>query len=146
MADREVTLDDTLLKHIFASNQPSSISIILQDWDKCVFRAAFPNPLENGQHSCIGRLEALNGVAPQFPLVAGAQEIAALCIPDLVPATLQVGTTANDQGREFQFCSTGTCRRDNRRGSLGPNDQRGPDICHCRHRRGVVEAAGDATF
>lgn len=32
------------------------------------------------------------------------QEIAATCIPLLVPETLQVGSAANDQGREFQFC------------------------------------------
>ncbi|KAK4040968.1 hypothetical protein C8A01DRAFT_45794 [Parachaetomium inaequale] len=52
MADRDVALDECLLTHIFASNQPSSVSVILRNWDKC---------------------------------------------------TLQVGSAANEQGREFQF-------------------------------------------
>ena len=104
MADLDVTPDETLLNHIFANNQPSSVSIILQNWDKCVFRAVFSNAFKNGRHSCIVRLEAQNGQCTHFALVAAMQEIAATCIPGLVPETFQVGSAANDQGREFQFC------------------------------------------
>lgn len=107
MADREVVPDESLLRHIFANNQPSSTSIILQDCDKCIFTAVFSNALKNGQHSCIVRLEALDGKStPQFSMVAAMQEIAATCIPGLVPETLQVGIAANEQGREFEFCVT----------------------------------------
>lgn len=50
------------------------------------------------------RLEALDhDHPPDFALVAAAQEITATCIPDLVPATLQTGTAANDGGRVFQY-------------------------------------------
>lgn len=37
-------------------------------------------------------------------MVAAMQEIAAACIPGLVPETFQVGSATNEQGREFQFC------------------------------------------
>ncbi|KAK3988160.1 hypothetical protein QBC44DRAFT_382572 [Cladorrhinum sp. PSN332] len=104
MADRDAALDESLLKHIFANNQPSSVSIILQNWDKCVFTAVFSNALKNGRHSCVVRLEAQNGKSTHFTMVAAMQQIAATCIPDLVPETLQVGSAANKQGREFQFC------------------------------------------
>ncbi|KAF1952418.1 hypothetical protein CC80DRAFT_452161 [Byssothecium circinans] len=104
MADRNVAPDEKLLKQIFANEQPSLVSIILQNWDKCIFTAEFSNALKNGRHSCVVRLEAVNGKSAHFTMVAAMQEIAAICIPDLVPETLQVGTAANDQGREFQFC------------------------------------------
>jgi predicted Ser/Thr protein kinase len=97
-------LDESLLTDIFASNQPSSVSVILRNWDKCVFSAAFPNALKNGRHSCVVRLEVQDASPPQFAVVAALQEIAATCIPHLVPETLQVGSAANEQGREFQFC------------------------------------------
>ncbi len=87
----DVIPDSTLLKHMFGEHQPSSVSIILQNWDKCIFSATFTiaSPLENGQHSCVVRLEALdNDHPPAFALVAATQEIAATCIPLLVPATL----------------------------------------------------------
>ncbi|KAI1159189.1 kinase-like domain-containing protein [Nemania serpens] len=36
-------------------------------------------------------------------MVAAMQEIAATCIPGLVPKTLQIGNVVNEQGREFQY-------------------------------------------
>ncbi|KAI1499354.1 hypothetical protein F5X99DRAFT_286508 [Biscogniauxia marginata] len=105
MADRDVSPDESLLRHIFANNQPSSVSIILQDWDKCIFTAAFPNALKNGRHSCVVRLEAQDGKSTtHFTVVAAMQEIAATCIPGLVPETLRVGSAANERGRQFQSC------------------------------------------
>ncbi len=95
--------DESLLKHIFVDNQPSSVSIILQNWDTCIFSATLPNALKNGRHLCVVRLEALNGRPPTFHLVAATQEIAATFLPCLVPETLQVGTAANDCGREFEY-------------------------------------------
>ncbi|KAK0748272.1 hypothetical protein B0T21DRAFT_389188 [Apiosordaria backusii] len=106
MADpqgRDVVPDDSLLRRIFAHNQPLSVSIILNNWDKCVFKATVPNALSNGCYSCIVRLEALNNQAATFFMVAAMQEIAALCIPDFVPETLDAGKAANEKGREFQF-------------------------------------------
>ena len=70
MDDRDVVPDESLLKHIFVDDQPSSISIILQNWDKCIFSATLPNTLKNGRHSCVVRLEALNGQPPTFHLIA----------------------------------------------------------------------------
>jgi hypothetical protein len=101
MANRDVTPDQSLLQHIFADNQPSSISILLQNWDKCVFTAVLPTTLGNGPHVYVVRLEARDGKSAHFHSVAAMQEIAASCIPGLVPQTLQVGSAVNDQGREF---------------------------------------------
>jgi hypothetical protein len=79
------------------------VSIILQNWDKCIFSAAFPSALENGRHSCVVRLEALGEQPPHFAVVAATQGIAATCIPDLIPETLRTGTAGNGHGREFEY-------------------------------------------
>lgn len=106
MADRDVYPDEALLKRIFGDNQPASVSIILQHWDKCVFKATLPSSPPNGRHVCIVRFEAQNEdlAAAQFATVAAMQEIAAIFLPGIVPKTLQLGTARNLQGREFQFC------------------------------------------
>ena len=66
MAGRNVTPDETLLSHVFGNNQPSSVSIILQDWDKCVVTTTFSSNPKEPQHPCIARLEALNGKPSHF--------------------------------------------------------------------------------
>ncbi|EHK27116.1 uncharacterized protein TRIVIDRAFT_229003 [Trichoderma virens Gv29-8] len=105
MSNRDVSPDDSLLKHIF--NEKPSTSIFLQDWDKCVFKADFgvANALDdNVRPSCVVRLEAEDAHLASFGTIAAMQQIAADCIPGLVPKILQVGIAANEQGRRFQFC------------------------------------------
>ncbi|KAI1113067.1 phosphotransferase enzyme family-domain-containing protein [Nemania sp. NC0429] len=103
---RDVSPDETVLKRIFGDNQPSSVSVILQDWDKCVCKAVFPDALENGRFSCILRLEARDSSSANFIMVAAMQEIAATCIPGLVPETLQLGSVTDGKGRDFQYSTT----------------------------------------
>ena len=103
MADRDVTPDDSLLKQIFTTNQPETISIFLQNWDKCVFKAEFPRDGEHRHSTCVVRLEAENKNLQTFTTIASMQQIAATIIPDLVPQTLQVGKAKNAQGRMFHF-------------------------------------------
>ncbi|KAH8161949.1 hypothetical protein CIB48_g6284 [Xylaria polymorpha] len=103
MADRDVTPDDSLLKQIFTTNQPEAISIFLQNWDKCVFKAEFPKDLEHRHSACVVRLEAENKNLKTFTTIAAMQQIAATIIPELVPQTLQVGKAKNAQGRMFHF-------------------------------------------
>ncbi|KAL5330823.1 hypothetical protein ACEPPN_000347 [Leptodophora sp. 'Broadleaf-Isolate-01'] len=103
MADRDVTPDDSLLKQIFTTNQPETISIFLQNWDKCVFKAEFPKGLEDRHSACVVRLEAENDNLKTFTTIAAIQQIAAIIIPELVPQTLQVGKAKNSQGRMFHF-------------------------------------------
>ncbi|KAI9841176.1 MAG: hypothetical protein M1837_000964 [Sclerophora amabilis] len=104
MADRGVTPDDSLLKQIFTTNKPGTISIFLQNLDKCVFKAEFPQGLED-HHSaaCVVRLEVENENLKIFTTIAAMQQIAATIIPKLVPQTLQVGKAKNAQGRMFHF-------------------------------------------
>lgn len=103
MADRNVNPDECLLRHIFNTNQPKSISIFIQNWDKCVFKAEFPKGLENHHTTSVVRLESKNEEPKNFTMIAAMQQIAATVIPDLVPKTLQVGKVANAQGRMFHF-------------------------------------------
>ncbi|PVH70374.1 hypothetical protein DL98DRAFT_564197 [Cadophora sp. DSE1049] len=103
MADRDVTPDDNLLKQIFTTNQPETISIFLQNWDKCVFKAEFPKGLEDRHSAYVVRLEAENENLKTFTTIAATQQIAATIIPELVPQTLQVGKAKNAQGRMFRF-------------------------------------------
>ncbi|PGH12261.1 hypothetical protein AJ80_06775 [Polytolypa hystricis UAMH7299] len=84
MADRNVTPDDSLLKQIFPTNQPGTISILLQDWDKCVFKAELPQGLEDQHSTCVVvRLEAVNENLKSFTTIAAMQRIAEIIIPDL---------------------------------------------------------------
>jgi len=103
MADRDVTPDDSLLKQIFTPIQPETISIFLQNWDKCVFKAQFPKGLGDRHSACVVRLEAENEGPKSFTTIAAMQQIAATIIPELVPQTLQVGKVKNAQGRMFHF-------------------------------------------
>lgn len=103
MADCDVTPDDSLLKQIFPANQPGNISILLQNWDKCVFKAEFPNGIEDRHSARVVRLEAENENSRRFTTIAAIQQIAATIIPNLVPQTLQVGKAKNAQGRMFHF-------------------------------------------
>lgn len=103
MDDRDIKPDDCLLEHIFTTNQPKAISIILQGWDKCVFKAELPPNSQNHHITCIVRLESEDGKPKAFAMVACMQQIAATIIPDLVPKTFQVGKAANAQGRIFDF-------------------------------------------
>lgn len=81
MADRDVVPDDSLLKGIFSTDQPKTISIFLQNWDKCVFKAEFPEELKDRHSTCVVRLEAENEneneSAKTFTTIAAIQQIAA---------------------------------------------------------------------
>ncbi|MCJ1234016.1 hypothetical protein MMC14_001974 [Varicellaria rhodocarpa] len=113
MTDRDVTPDDSLLKQIFTTNHPRTISILLQDWDKCVFKAVFPPDREDCHSVCVVRLEAENENENEnenlknFTTIVALQKIAATILPELVSQPLQVGKAKNAQGRMFQFSVTG---------------------------------------
>lgn len=100
MAHHDVNPDDTLLKQIFTTDQPDTITIFLQNWDKCVFKVEF----EDLEYSaCVVRLEAEDENLKTFTTIAAMQQVAATIIPELVPQTLKVGKAKNAQGRVFHF-------------------------------------------
>lgn len=101
MDPRVVTPDECILNNIFSEqHRPTNTSVFLQNWQKCIFKAEFPD----GLPPRVVRLEAADAEACPFTMVAAMQEIAATRIADLVPKILQVGTVANAKGRQFQFC------------------------------------------
>ncbi|KAI0395472.1 hypothetical protein F5Y17DRAFT_456872 [Xylariaceae sp. FL0594] len=69
-------------------------------------------------------------------MIADMEEIAATCIPGLVPETLQVGIAANDQGREFEFCVMELVE--------GSTLEEAWDHMSSENRRSVVTAVVDA--
>jgi hypothetical protein len=75
MADRDVTPDDSLLGQIFTTNLPETISIFLQNWDKCVFKAEFPRDGEHHHSTCVVRLEAENKNLKTFTTIASMQQM-----------------------------------------------------------------------
>lgn len=106
MADRNVSPDSAILENLFKGAQPTSIAILLQNWDKCIFRADFPE----GKESCVARIEAEDreDILPDsFTTVSALQEIARSVIPKLVPATFDVGKVCDSKGRKFQFSVVG---------------------------------------
>lgn len=88
MTDRDVNPDECLLRHIFTTNQPKAISIFLQVWDKCVFKAEFKKDPKNDYTTCVVRLESEDEKPRNFTMIAAMQQIADTILPDLVPKTL----------------------------------------------------------
>ncbi|EJT81172.1 hypothetical protein GGTG_01156 [Gaeumannomyces tritici R3-111a-1] len=100
MNDRDVAPDASLLRAIFPEDSLARISIILQNWDKCVFKAEF----SNGQAPCVVRLETQKEGSASMQTVAAMQRLASTQIPNLIPDILATGAATNDKGRSFQFC------------------------------------------
>lgn len=92
-----------LLDQIFAEDRPHGVAIILQTWDKCIFRADFQqSPSLNRKLPVIVRLECdSENMRARFASTAALQKLAALAIPDLVPQTFQLGRAASADGRIF---------------------------------------------
>ncbi|KAK6215709.1 hypothetical protein QIS74_08728 [Colletotrichum tabaci] len=105
MDSRNIAPDQVLLNHIFPDQPQASSSIILQNWDKCVFKASFPDSPEPCRPRVV-RLEVIrqDEKATQFNIVSAMQQIAADAIHDLVPATFQIGVASNGEGRRLRFC------------------------------------------
>jgi hypothetical protein len=89
MADHDVNPDDNLHNQIFTTNQPWTISIVLQNSDKCGFKAEFPRGLEDRHSACVVRLEAENENPETFTTIAAVQQITATIILELVPQTFK---------------------------------------------------------
>jgi hypothetical protein len=105
MADRNVVPDLCLLQQMFKDNQPKYISMIVQTWDKCVFKAEFSKD-ESVHSPCVVRIEAESENLTTFATTIAMQQIARIVIPDLVTETLQIGKATNEQGRVFSFSVT----------------------------------------
>lgn len=105
MDPRDIAPDGVLLEEIFPGQPQVSTSIILQNWEKCVFKASFPDSSEPSSQRIV-RLEVLNEdeKATRFPIVSAMQQIAAGALHDLVPNTFETGVANNTQGKRFQFC------------------------------------------
>ncbi|KAL7948848.1 kinase-like domain-containing protein [Trichoderma barbatum] len=100
MDDDQVRPDDTLLEHIFTT-KPTSTYTYLSNSEKCVFRANFDNnPVEPPRVVRVGIIDE-NPVP--IAVINAMQEIAADCIPDLVPKPLQAGHAVDGQGRRLEF-------------------------------------------
>jgi hypothetical protein len=56
MENGDVIPDDSLLEQIFGDDRPETTSIFLQNWDKCVFKAEFPQDFENCNSPRVVRL------------------------------------------------------------------------------------------
>ncbi|PMD32229.1 hypothetical protein L207DRAFT_610250 [Hyaloscypha variabilis F] len=108
MANRNVSPSTCLLDQIFGNDQPTAITILLQNWNKCIFRADFPDE----RPSCIARLEAEDTTSDTFVTVAALQEVTRTVIPDLVPPTYQLGRAQNEEGRKFQYSVIGLMEGD----------------------------------
>ncbi|KAK1990902.1 hypothetical protein LX36DRAFT_591661 [Colletotrichum falcatum] len=105
MDSRNIAPDQVLLRHLFPGQPRVSTSVVLQNWDKCVFKASFPDSPEP-RRPCMVRLEVVpaDEGAAQFATVSAMQQIASAAIGDLVPDTLQTGVADSAQGRRLQFC------------------------------------------
>jgi hypothetical protein len=106
MANKDVRHDDSLLEQIFDDDQPLAITIFIQNWNKCVFKAEFPQGLDNYLSPRVVRLEAENSIDETFATIATLQQLAANALPGLVPQTFGIGKAKDSLGRTFHFSVT----------------------------------------
>lgn len=106
MSGRDVYPDQTLLQQIFGEEvSENRIVIILQTWDKCVFKVHAADPPEGERsRAVVVRLEsASQETNHQFAVTAVIQKLASETIPGFVPSINQHGKASNRDGREFCF-------------------------------------------
>ena len=100
---RNLAPDRALLNNIFPDYTPASITVVSQTYEACIFIAHMDTTrsTEPWPGNVVVRLE----LPSKLPLsrVSTLQRVAALAIPEAVPAVLNTGTAKADDGREVEF-------------------------------------------
>lgn len=97
--------DEQLLRRLFGQQQPT-ITMFLQNWEKCVYKVEFPSKSGQLMPAKVVRLEIIEKESQSLSTIAAMQQIAATVIPDLVPKVHEVGTIVDSRGRTLQFSIT----------------------------------------
>lgn len=106
MTGQDVYPDDALLQQIFGTEVSAKrAEIILQTWDKCIFKIDTTASGDDGDsESVVVRLEsASETMKSRFVLCSVLQKMASKYLPDLVPSVLQTGLARGLDGREYCF-------------------------------------------
>ncbi|KAK6206099.1 hypothetical protein LQW54_007934 [Pestalotiopsis sp. IQ-011] len=94
--------DEQLLRRLFGQQRPT-ITMFLQNWEKCVFKAQFPSTAGESMPAKVVRLQIVEKECQSLSTIAAIQQIAATVIPDLVPKLYEVGTIDDSRGRMLHF-------------------------------------------
>ncbi len=98
--------DGAVIQHIFEEAIPDyRISILLQDWNKCIFKVD-PDASLTGRYKrpVVVRLETTEQcTVSEFALTAELQRLASDTLPGTVPAVLQFGKVSSAGGLEYCF-------------------------------------------
>ncbi|KAF7527321.1 hypothetical protein G7054_g10527 [Neopestalotiopsis clavispora] len=97
--------DERLLRQIFDQYRPI-VTVILQNRQKCIFKAELSEPGVKDASAQIVRLELMSSESEAFHATAILQQAAAMVLPDLVPKTQNVGTVEDCHGRTLHFSVT----------------------------------------
>ena len=100
---RDLAPDRALVNSIFPNYTPASITILSQTYEVCTFIAHMDTTRSTGKWpgKVVVRLELPSSLS--LRTVSTLQRVAALAIPEAVPAVLHTGTAKADDGREFEF-------------------------------------------
>lgn len=103
---RDLEIDDDLQAQIFPQQIPISLTLLLQQWTKCICVAQFNEPQNDlGQATkVVVRVE--DGDLRQFDEIAALQQLRSLAAPYLVPQTFKVGTVLGQDGKKLAFSIT----------------------------------------
>lgn len=94
--------DEQLLRRLFGQQQPT-ITMFLQNREKCVFKAEFSSRTDESMPAKVVRLEIVEKESQSLSTIAAIQQIAATVIPDLVPDVYEVGKMDDSRGRTLHF-------------------------------------------
>ena len=103
--ERDWTPDEEILKAIFPQSKPAATTTLAKTFDTCTFIAYFDRSEKSG-HSNGAVVVRLEIDKNRLRAISALQEIAALAIPALVPAVLQIGTLGTTTGRKIDFSVT----------------------------------------
>jgi hypothetical protein len=105
MDTKMIAPDEQLLSQLFDQHQPTA-TIILQNRQKCVFRADFPRGIQRKSAAKIVRLELMTTDSKSFEAIAILQQAAARVLSDLVPKVHNIGKVVDSHGRTLHFSVT----------------------------------------
>lgn len=97
--------DEQLLSQLFDQHQPT-VTIILQNRQKCVYRADFPKGIQRKSAAKIVRLELMTRDSKSFEAIGILQKAAARVLSDLVPKVHDIGKIIDTHGKTLHFSVT----------------------------------------
>ncbi|KAE9982871.1 hypothetical protein BLS_005272 [Venturia inaequalis] len=103
---RDLEIDDELQAQIFSKQKPTSSTLLLQTWTKCICIAHFHEPQDDFDQAMKVVVRVEDGDVRRFEEIAAFQRLGCLAAHHLVPRTFKVGTIVGRGGKKLGFLIT----------------------------------------